>query len=112
MLPRPGAADQEVVRTFDRGLVAVARDVPHYDLVTLPDLPAAEFDLLERGTAHMRQGSLPADDFGHETVDQRRIVAEFLVLVRIPVEGKDAARHGVARGVVAADDQQDQIAEE
>src|ERR1700674_4985242 len=69
---RPGPVNDEVVRTLDDLLVAVARDVPHHDLVTFHDLPAAELEVLERGPAHMRQWRLPADHLRHETVDQRR----------------------------------------
>ena len=38
--------------------------------------------------------------------------AQLLVLVRMLAQRVDRARHGVAGGVVAADDQQDQVAEE
>src|SRR6266487_2862794 len=52
---RPGAVDDEVVGAVDRLLVAVARNVPHHDLVALLDLSAAELDIFECGAAHMRQ---------------------------------------------------------
>src|SRR5947208_11327121 len=58
---RPGPVDDELVGAIDRLFVAVARDVPHHDLVTLLELFAAELYVLERGPAHMRQGRLPAD---------------------------------------------------
>src|SRR3982074_1961715 len=109
---RPGPVNYEVVRTLDDLVVAVARDVPHHDLVTFLDPPAAELEFLKRGPAHMRQWRLPANHLRHETVDQRRILAQLAVLIRIPVQGIDAARQCVAGGVVAADDQQDQVAEE
>src|SRR6202011_694509 len=69
MLARPRPVDQELVRTLDRLFVAVARDVPHHDLVAFLELFAAELEVVERGPAHMRQGRLPADHFGNETVD-------------------------------------------
>src|SRR6516165_695631 len=50
-----GAVDHELVRRFDHRLVAVARNVPHHDLVALPDLLAAELDVLQGGAAHMRE---------------------------------------------------------
>src|SRR3984893_8504324 len=109
---RPGPVNDEVVRTLDYLFVAVARDVPHHDLVTFLDLPTAELDVLERGPAHVRQWRLPADHLRHETVDQRRILAQLPVLIRIFVQRVDAARQCVAGGIVAADDQQDQVAEE
>src|SRR5216683_2619091 len=109
---RPGTVNDEVVRTLDYLVVAVARDVPHHDLVTFLDLPAADLEVLERGPSHMRQWRLPADHLRHETVDQRRIRPQLAVLIRIPVQRIDAARQCVAGGIVAADDQQDQVAEE
>src|SRR5215203_5792097 len=42
-----GAVDDEVVGTVDHVLVAVPRNVPHYDLVALLDLLAAELDVSE-----------------------------------------------------------------
>src|SRR3954454_19647913 len=49
---RPNTVENEVVGTFDHLLVAVARDVPHHDLVALLDLAAAEFEIRKRGAAH------------------------------------------------------------
>src|ERR1700682_3932026 len=89
---RPGAVNDELVRTIDYLFVAVARDVPHHDLVTLLELLAAELDVLERGPAHMRQGRLPADHLRHETVDQRRMFAQLAVLIRRLVQRIGAAR--------------------
>src|ERR1700681_2081774 len=109
---RPGPVNDEGVRTLDELLVAAARDVPHHDLVTFLDLPAAELEVLERGPANMRQWRLPADHLRHETVDQRRTSPQLAVLIRILVQRVDAARQRVAGGIVAADDQQDQVAEE
>src|ERR1700716_4606818 len=100
---RAGPVDDELVGTVDYLIVAVTRDVPHHDLVALPELLAAELDVLERGPAHMRQWRLPADHLRHETVDQGRIGAQLAVLIRILVQRIDAARQGVARGIVAAD---------
>src|SRR6202790_461946 len=93
---RPGPVNDEVVRTLDDLVVAVARDVPHHDLVTFLDRPAAELEVLERGPAHMRQRRLPADHLRHETVDQRRTSAQLAVLIRIFVQCIDAARQCVA----------------
>src|SRR5690349_810894 len=56
---RPRAVDDEVVRLLDHFLVTVARDVPHHDLVALPDLFAAELDVGQRGAAHMGERRLP-----------------------------------------------------
>ena len=59
----------------------------------------------------MGQWRLPADSFRHHVRDQRRIVAQPLVLPWKQVERDDAAGNGVSRRVVAAYDQQHQIAE-
>src|SRR5205823_12666407 len=56
MLPRPCAIDDEVVRVLDRVWIAVARDVPHDDLVALFDGFAADLAIGRRGTAHMDDG--------------------------------------------------------
>ena len=106
------AVDDEVVRLLDHLIVAVARDVPHDDLVALPDCLALELDVLERRAAHVRQRRLPADHFRHEAVEQLRILLQLLELIGELAERVDAARQRVAGRVVAADDQQDQVAEE
>ena len=49
VLARPRAIDDEAAGVLDRLLVAVARDVPHDDLVALADLLAAELDVGGRG---------------------------------------------------------------
>src|SRR5216683_3224559 len=106
----PGAIDDKVVRVLDTLFVAIARDVPHHDPVALADFLAAEFGIDQRRTPHMRQRRLPANDFGHHGVDQRRIVAQLLVLVGVFVQRQHRAAHGVAGSVIAADDQQDDVA--
>src|ERR1700733_13940374 len=81
MRARPRPVDDEFVRTLDDLVVAVARDVPHHDLVALLEPVAAELEVLERGAAHMRQRRLPADYLRHETVDQDRIFPQLAVLI-------------------------------
>src|SRR5215467_8247251 len=54
VLARTRAIDDEAIRVVDHIGVAVARDVPHDDFFALPDLLAAELDVLLRGAAHMR----------------------------------------------------------
>src|SRR5579871_4943561 len=78
---RARAIDQELVGPLDCGLVAVARDVPHHDLVALLDLFAAKLEVIKRGAAHMRKGRLPADHFRYETVEQRRVFPQLPVLI-------------------------------
>src|SRR5215467_1720716 len=101
---RPGPVNDELVGTIDDLFVAVARDVPHHDLVTLLERPAAKLAVLERGPTHMRDRRLPPDYLRHEAVDQCRIFAQLLVLLWVFIQRIDAARQCVAGGIIAADD--------
>src|SRR3546814_10331847 len=65
------AVDDEPVSPVDDRFVAVARQVPHHDLVALLDLLAANLPVLQRSAAHVSQRRLPADDFRHHAGDQR-----------------------------------------
>ena len=60
----------------------------------------------------MRQRGLHAQHFLHGIGNDRRILLEQLALLGILVELIDETAHRIARGVVAANDQQDQIAHE
>jgi hypothetical protein len=110
MLARSRAVDDEVVRAFDRGFIAVARQVPHRDLVALLDRLAGQLGVLHAGAAHVGQRCLPADDLGHQAVHQFLLRAQLGPFGRVVVHRDQAAGHAVARGVVAADDQQHQVA--
>ena len=55
---------------------------------------------------------MPADHLRDHVRYQARIGAQFRVLVGVLIEPEDAGAHGISRGVVAADDKQDQVAEE
>ncbi len=112
VLARPGTVDDELVGPLDRRLVAVGRQVPHHHLVTAPDGLAAELEVGQRGAAHVRHRRLPAHDLGHQAAHQRRVGAQLVPLAGVGEHGMQTARHGVARGVVAAHDQQHHIAQE
>ena len=58
----------------------------------------------------MGQRGLPANSLGDHRSDQRRIGAQLVVLVRVLVQGINRAGDGVPRRVVAADDQQHDVA--
>ena len=107
-----GRSIQKSSGAVEHLLVAVAGDVPHHHALALLDRLAADLGIGQRCAAHVRQRRLPAHDFRHEVLHQRRILAQLGVLVRELVQRVDAAGERVARGVVAADDQQDQVAEE
>ena len=70
-----------------------------------------QLDILRRGAPHVGERRLPADDLRDHVRDQARIRLQLGVLVRILSTAQEAAGDRVARRVVAADDQQDQIAE-
>ena len=105
------AVDDVTIRIRDNRLVAVARDVPHDDLFAFADQLAADFDVARCGAPHMSERCLPADGFRHHVGDQARICSQLGVFFRKLVECHDTAAHAVAGGVVAANDQQDDVAE-
>src|SRR5215475_4141691 len=112
MLPRVLAIDDETVRVLDDLLVAVAGNIPHDDLVTLADALASYYSVLHGSPAHVRERRLVADDLGDCARDEARIIAELLQLIRILVHEPKPPGDRVARRIVAADDQEDKIAEE
>ncbi len=61
--------------------------------------------------APVRQRRLPADDFGHHALHQGRVRPQLGKLLRMLMQCKQAAGHGIARGVVAAHDEQHQVAQ-
>ena len=109
VLANPGSFDPEIVRSVDDLFVAVARDVPHGHLVALLDGLAAQFDIAQRGAAHIGQRGLPTDDLGYKGGDQAVIGAQLGLLIGVLAERQDRAGDRVAGGVIAADDQQDQV---
>src|SRR5438128_325846 len=112
MLARLGAVDDELVGALDLVLVAVARDVPHHHLVALGDPAAAQFGIAARGAAHMQHRRLVADDFGDEARDQLAPRPHLLELFRVFHQRYQSASHGIAGGIVAADDQKPDGADE
>jgi hypothetical protein len=46
------------IRILDHRVVAIARQVPHHDLVALADALAANLDIAHRGATHVRQRRL------------------------------------------------------
>src|SRR5580692_5391696 len=85
MLPRPLTIDDEAVRFRNRRFIAVAGQVPHRQLVALPDLLAAQFRVDQRRAPHVGERCLPADDFGYQTVDERGIGTQLGHLLRMIV---------------------------
>ena len=54
----------------------------------------------------MGQRRLIADDLGYHARDQVRVFAQLPILIRVLIKEPNPARNRIARGVVAADDQQ------
>ena len=112
VLARPRAVDDEGVGLLDRCLVAVARDVPHHHLVALAD----------RACRRARRRASAVRRMCASGVCQRMISGTRLSIsaglarslaysAGMLVQRQQAAGDRVARGVVAADDQQDQVAQ-
>jgi len=112
VLARPCPVDDEIFGPLDDFFIAVAGVVPHHQLFPLADGLATDLRVLERGAAHAHHRRLPANDFGNHGLHQCGGLAQFAVLPGVFVERQQAAGHRIAGGVVAADDQQDQGAQE
>ncbi len=110
---RPGAIDDVAVRIVDHPLVAVARDVPHRDQVALADGLAAHLEVL-RGPVRRMCASGVCQRMVSETIEgiSSGFSRSFGVLRRVLVQRVDRAGDGVPGGVVAADDQQPEVAVE
>ena len=108
----PLPADDEAPGLVDRRLVAIARDVPHHDLVTPRDLLAGELTVACRSTAHMDDRRLVADGLRHEA-RQQASVGPYLVDLRRVFDHRDQpAGHRIACRIVAPHDQQPEGADE
>ena len=105
MLPGFDTIDDEFVWPRDLFLVSIAGDVPHHHLVAFGDVAAGQFDIVTRGAAHVQHRCVIADDFGNEIRDQLAPRADQPELLGVFDQRHQPAAHGIARGVVATDDQ-------
>ena len=105
------AVNIEFIGAIEEALVAVARHIPHHHLVALANGLAAQFRIAQRAAAHMRQRRLPANGLLDHIRDQARLGAQRGQLLGMLIEAQHAGAHGAAGGVVAADNQQQQIAQ-
>src|SRR5262249_21176462 len=112
MLPRVLAIDDETVRILDHFFIAVARNVPHDNLVTLADTLPPNYSVLNSGPAHVRKRRLVTDNLGNRTGNEGGIIPKPLQLIWILVHEPKPPGDRVARGIVTADNQKDKIAEE
>ena len=111
-MARVGTVNDELVGLVNHCCVAVARDIPHEQLIAGFNLFPVQFGIHQGRTPHIGQRCLPANDLRHHLRDQTGIIPQFLVLVGVLVEGQHAATDGVAGSVVTADYEQDEVAEE
>ena len=65
MLPGIGPVDDQFVGVFKLFFITVSGDIPHQQLIIGFDLLTADDRVFIRGTAHVSQWCLPADDFRH-----------------------------------------------
>ena len=112
VIARVAPLDDKIIGVLEHILVAVSRDIPHHYFFALLDLLAGNLGIDQCGPAHVGERRLPADSFADEVLDELTIFAKFFVLVGEEIEGVNAAGKRIARRVVAADDQQDKVAEE
>ncbi|MGY3559940.1 hypothetical protein ACVWXP_003209 [Bradyrhizobium sp. USDA 4463] len=101
MLPHILAVDHETVGTLNDLFVPVTRDVPHDDLVALPDLLSA-YNAVDHGSAaHMCNWRLVPNYLGHGVRDQLGIVNELSPFGWVLIHEQETASNRVARGVIA-----------
>src|SRR5215469_11672266 len=112
MLAGLRAVDDEFVGALDYALVAIARHVPHNDLIASADMLAGELDIASRRSAHVNDRSLVAYCLRHEARHESGVALELRELARILREREEASRHRIACRVVSADDKQRQISNE
>ena len=106
------AIDNDLVCIGEDFFVPVGGNIPENDLVALFNLVTEKIVILQCSAAHMGERCLPADDFLHRIGDEIRILLQLCPLFGELAETISHARHCVAGGVVATDDQQYQIAHE
>ena len=110
--PGVGTGDIDGVGVFEDRRIPIPGDVPHENLVVLFDLLAPELAVGVGRAAHIGQGRLPADDLRHHVRNKTRISLELGELLRELVKAVDAPRHGVSGGVIAAHNQEHEVAQE
>ena len=93
-----------------QSLVAIARDIPQHDFLALADHLPIKLIILRRRAPHMRHRRLPADNLACRIGDQIGLIVQQVELVGEVVKGINQPRHGIARGVIPANDQQSDIA--
>lgn len=102
-----GAVDDEVFPVGEDSFIAVGGDVPQDQYVARADMLPVQSGIGRRGTAHVRHGSLPADQLGNCVGDLRGIALETCPLGRKAGQFVRIGGHSIASGVITPDDRQD-----
>ena len=106
------AIDVQGIWVFEMTLIAVCRRESKMHRGALGNGDAVHLHVLGGRAAHECQRRLPADDLGHCVRDLRTVRLKHIELLGPPVHGEHPTGDGVTGGVVAADDEQEQCAEE
>ena len=110
--PRIFAVNDDAVTIGKHAFVAVGGDIPHRDLVVLGDFMAVDLGVFGRGAAHMRERRLPANDLARGIGNKLRITLQLGALIGKFVEAVSERGHRIARRIITADNQKDEIAHE
>ena len=101
--------DVERERVLEHPLVAVARVVPHHDLLTGGDLLAGDFGVFGGRAPEVDHRSAPTDDLLHRALGMGvEVVVQQVALVGEFGEGLHPVADRVAGGLVAGHHQQDE----
>src|SRR5688572_6002441 len=93
------ALDVELVRSFERSIVAIGRRVPHRDLVARADLLATELRVGSRRAPEVHHRGDPPQHLLDGGWQERHVGLQLGPLLRVLEEGERAAGDEVARGL-------------
>ena len=71
---------------------------------------SSDLGIVQCSPPHVGKRCLPTNDLGHHAGNQVVILAKLFVFIRILIQCKHSAADGIPGGIVAADNQQNQIA--
>ena len=78
VLPGPCSVDQKCLWVINRTLIEVSRGVPHENSLSLWNRLTANGHRSRRGSPHVSERRLVANDFGHHIGNEARVGFEFL----------------------------------
>ena len=100
------------VCVFKHALITITRVIPHHNLVALLNCLLTYVGVIYHRAAHMRKRCLPANDLRNGIVQKVWILSQFGKLLGKLMKSVNAGAHGIARSVIAANNQQQQITQE